>query len=111
MLLPASWPFSMGLRVVGTKGAVEYAFRAAGPSVEMGRQTAPGVTLFLDTGEPRPVEVPAQDAYEAEIAYFVDCVRRGVPAERASPDDGYLALQVALAARESLDRGRPIALE
>jgi predicted dehydrogenase len=110
MLLPSSWPFSMGLRVVGTQGAVEYAFRAAGPSVEMGRQSAPGVTLYLDNGEPRPIEVASYDAYVAEIVYFVDCVRRGIPAERASPDDAYLALELALAARQSLDTGSPIDL-
>jgi predicted dehydrogenase len=49
---------------------------------------------------------PAQvDPYAAECDYFVDAIRRGNSADRATPADALQALAVSLAARDSLERG------
>src|SRR5207253_130130 len=72
MLLPDGYPFSMGLRVVGERGTVEYGFRAGGVSVEMGRQEGTGLVVYAPDRPPEPISAPLQDAYEAEVAYFVD---------------------------------------
>ncbi len=109
-LFPGSWPFTMGLRVLGAAGAIEYAFRAAGPSVEMGMQREPGLTLYREGSDPLGIPVAARSAYETEVEYFVDHARRGEPVALGTPEDGYRALAVALAARRSLDEGRPIDL-
>jgi predicted dehydrogenase len=55
---------------------------------------------------------PAQvDPYAAECDYFLDAIRRGNTADRATPADALQALAVALAARESLERdGERVAL-
>lgn len=106
--LPEGYPFSMGLRVVCERGAVEYVFRAAGTSVEMGRQEGTRLVVYEPDREPEPVATPVRDAYEAEVAYFVECVRRDEPALAAPPEAARLALEVALAARQSLETGQPV---
>ena len=104
MMMPESYPFSSRLEVLCERGALEYAFRAGGRSVEMGGGVNE-LTLFPDGGEPLRLDPPQIDPYVAECAYFLDAVRGGSPADRATPADGRMALAVALAARESLERG------
>ena len=111
MMMPESYPFSSRLEVLCERGALEYHFRAGGRSVEMGAGVN-DLTLYPnDAGaDPTPLTVPQADPYTAEIAYFVECATAGQPATRATPGDARLALRVALAARESLDRGGTIAI-
>ncbi len=109
-LLPDSYPFTATLRVLCERGCLEYRYRAAGRSVEMGLGLDSTLTLYPDGGEPRRVAVEPVDPYQAEIAYFVDRIARGEPARQASPEAAREALRVALAARESLERGEPVSL-
>jgi predicted dehydrogenase len=110
MLMPEGYPFSMGLRVIGEGGTVEYGFRAGGVSVEMGRQAGTSLAVYAPGREPEPLTPPLHDAYEAEVAYFVDCVRRGQPPTVTTPEDALAALRVALAAVDSLGSGQVVAL-
>ncbi len=102
MTMPDSYPFSSSLQVLCERGAIEYTFRAGGRSVEMGTGVN-DLILYPETGEPIRLEIPQLDPYVAECAYFVDCVRRGQPAVRATPDDARTAVRVALAAKSALD--------
>ncbi len=63
------------------------------------------LTLFPNTGDPVKLTPPQDDPYGAECAYFLECVAAGHPAARGTPAEARLALRVALAARESLERG------
>jgi predicted dehydrogenase len=104
MMMPESYPFSSRLEVLCEQGALEYAFRAGGRSVEMGGGVNE-LTLFPVEGEPLRLEPAQSDPYANECAYFLDAIRHGSPADRATPADGLQALAVALAARESLEQG------
>ncbi len=104
MTLPESYPFSSRLEVLGETGALEYHFRAGGRSVEMGAGINE-LTLFATEGDPERLAPEQIDPYAAECAWFVQCVRDGTPADRATPADARTALAVALAARESAERG------
>lgn len=104
MMMPESYPFSSRLEVLAENGAVEYAFRAGGRSVEMGGGVNE-LTLFLSEGEPMRLEPTQIDPYLNECSAFIDAIRDGSGAGRATPADGRLALAVALAARESLEKG------
>lgn len=104
MTMPGSYPFSSRLEVLGERGALEYRFRAGGRGVESGVGENE-LTAFPNEGDPVRVTPPQTDPYVAEIAYFVDCLRTGRSAERATPADARQALRVALAARASLERG------
>lgn len=50
-------------------------------------------------------------AMKEEIAYFVDCVRRGKPPEIIRPEEALAALKVALALVRSSEEGREVILE
>lgn len=110
MMMPESYPFSSRFEVLCERGAIEYHFRAGGRSVEMGAGLN-DLTLYPNSGDPQRLTPEQHDPYAAEVAYFIDCVRTGVPATRATPDAARLALRVALAARQSLERdGAPVSL-
>jgi predicted dehydrogenase len=104
MMMPESYPFSSRLEVLCDGGAMEYAFRAGGRSVEMGAGVN-ALTLFPNEGDPLTLAPTQADPYAAECAYFIEAIRTGTPPDRSTPTDGLQALAVALAARESLERG------
>ena len=90
-------------------GAVEYHYRASGGS---SGQTGPERRVELyEPGKPaHPLGVETGNPYDREIAYFVACVREGSPPETIRPEDARLAVEVALAARASLETGAPVDL-
>ncbi len=103
-MMPESYPFCSRLEVLCETGAMEYSFRAGGRSVEMGAGVNE-LTYFPTNGDPMLLAPSQTDPYAAECAYFIDCIRQNTPAHRATPADALQALAVALAARESLERG------
>jgi predicted dehydrogenase len=102
MLMPDSYRFTSSLQLLCERGAVEYDFRAGGRSLEEGEPTN-RLTLFPETGSPEALSAEQVDPYLAECRYFVECIRAGVPADRATPADARVALAVALAARQALE--------
>ncbi len=102
MMMPDSYPFSSELHLLGSGGAAEYRFRGQGPDIDTGASRN-DLWVFPNNGPASELAAPRVNAYEAEIAYFVDCVRSGRPADRATPKVARRALQVALAAARSLD--------
>jgi predicted dehydrogenase len=77
-------------------------FRAGGVSVEMGG----GASLIVREADRSYSLTPKPgDAYENEVAYFVDCARKGVPPERGTAEHARLAVATADAARRSLATG------
>jgi predicted dehydrogenase len=109
MMMPESYPFTSGLDVLCENGAIEYHFRAGGRSFEIGEPTNT-LTVYRTEGDPEPLTVEQSDPYENEVAYFIECVRSGTPANRATPEDALAALRVALAARASAEQETTIDL-
>ncbi|MEZ4497614.1 MAG: Gfo/Idh/MocA family oxidoreductase [Thermomicrobiales bacterium] len=103
MLMPDSYRFTSSLHLLGERGALEYDFRAGGRSLEEGEGTNQ-LMLFPGEGDPAEIEASQVDPYLAECSYFIECVRSGQPAERATVADARVALGVALAARQALER-------
>jgi predicted dehydrogenase len=107
--MPADYPFTMTLKVLCERGSVEFAFRAGGVSVEMG---GGGTSLMVyEPGKAYKLEAKAGDAYEGQIAYFVDCIKANSPPALGTAEQGRLAVQLSLAARESLEGGKVVALK
>jgi predicted dehydrogenase len=104
MMMPDSYPFSSRLEVLCEHGALEYAFRAGGRSVEMGAGVNE-LTYFPSNGDPMLLAPTQTDPYAAECACFIDLIRENKRPTQGTPADGLQALAVALAARESLERG------
>lgn len=109
MMMPESYPFTSALDILCEDGAIEYHFRAGGRSFEIGEPTNT-LTVYRSKGDPETLTVEQADPYESEIAYFIECVRTGSPAGRATPQDGLAALRVALAARASAEQGTTVDL-
>ena len=104
MMMPDSYRFSSELHVLGADGAAEYRYRAVAQDVG----GPPGLNelwYYPAAGLAEELSVSLAGPYEAEIAYFLECVHTGRPAERATPAMGRDALRVALAATRSLDEG------
>ncbi|MGC4108066.1 MAG: Gfo/Idh/MocA family oxidoreductase [Thermomicrobiales bacterium] len=109
MVMPDSYPFSSRFEILCESGAVEYHFQAGGRSVDVaGGKNA--LVLYRNEGDPELVTVEQTDAYENEIAAFVDCVREGKQPEQGTPADAFTALRVAVAAKESAETGALVTL-
>lgn len=109
MMMPESYPFTARIDVLCERGAIEYNFRAGGRSFEFGEPTNE-LTLFPNEGDPEPITLEPSDAFYNEAAYFLDCVRHGIPADRSRPIDALAALDVALAAQKSAETGERVHL-
>ncbi|RPJ42537.1 MAG: gfo/Idh/MocA family oxidoreductase, partial [Chloroflexi bacterium] len=106
--MPRDYPFSAGVRVLCERGTVEYAFRASGANFQTG---AKNYLVLHEPGKPdQPVSFTPGDAFENELAYFVNCVRAGKLPETVTAQDGRLAVQICQASLESLLTRQPVAL-
>ena len=109
MMMPESYPFTSSIQVLCEAGALEYNFQAGGRSVEEGTGRNE-LMLFPNEGAPQQITPEQADPYAAECAYWIECIRTGQPAVRATPVDARSALKVALAARRALDENGLVAV-
>ena len=108
--MPRDFPFTAGIRVMGEKGLVEYHFRAAGASFEQG-QPVSYLLVHTDGMPNQKLKPKAGDGYENEIAYFVECIEKDSPPEIVTAEDARLAVQVAMACRQSIETGENVRVE
>ncbi len=108
-MMPEGFPFSTGLRAICERGVLEYRTRSGVPGIEQGSHYQellvhepcwPAEKLYCEPG----------DAYDREIAYFIDCIRRNEPPQIVTLQDARLAVQTSLAVVESLNSGRAVYL-
>jgi predicted dehydrogenase len=100
VLMPLSYPFRTHLRVVCEEGAIETRFQM---DPAKGQQTF--LMRYPTSGTPFVPAIPDEDPYWAECRYFVDCVQSKADPARTSGEAARDGLQVALAAKRSLERG------
>ena len=108
VLMPGGYPFTMTLWVLCEEGSVEFTFRAGGTGVETGTASGTNLMVYQAGSEPRALPAPGGDGYEAQVAYFVECVREKHLPEQCTPEQGRLAVRTALAARESLESNQVV---
>jgi predicted dehydrogenase len=63
--------------------------------------------MLVRDGQRRPVTVKAGMGYEHEIAYFLDCVRKGKRPRAVEPASAALSVKIVEAEAKSLKTGRP----
>jgi predicted dehydrogenase len=97
-IMPLSFPFSTSLRVVCEEGALDLNWYWGGefPISE--------VKLYPQQGQPEILSIPGYDPYEAECRYFVDCVQGKTDPALLSIDAACTSLNIALAAKLSLEQ-------
>jgi UDP-N-acetylglucosamine 3-dehydrogenase len=103
-IMPMDFPFTTGFRVLCENGLIEYFFRAGGASFEIGEPQS-HVLIFEAGKPPEPVELETGDGFERELEYFVDCVEENKKPEYVTAAEARLAVQVALASRQSIEGG------
>ena len=109
-MLPQDYPFTAGLKLVCERGVIEYHFRAGGASFEQGKPVS--YLLLHEEGNPsQPIPFDAGDGYYNELAYFMECVVKDTLPSLVTPQDARLAVQTALACRQSLEQGQTIQLD
>lgn len=77
-----SYPFSMEFTVAGDRGVVEYS--------SAGRP----MTVYWADGSREQAGLPAKDAYEAELEYFLACCLNGSPPVECPPAESSLAVKL-----------------
>ena len=105
--LPQASPFTSTIDVAGTQGMASYRLIAGAPTdggegtnlSEITKTTPVGVTR-IDVSDNRP--------YTQEVAYFLDCIRKGTRPARSDVRSSMVALSVSLAARTSLETGAKV---
>jgi len=108
-LMPESFPFSTRLLVVGTRGALEYTFRVSA-NVQERESASHYFRLYKSGGESEPA-TSSEDAYVAQLRYFVQCVAERQPPRLCPPEESCQVMQVMSALRQSADCGQIITLD
>lgn len=104
--MSANYPFTMGARLLGEKGTIEFKYEAK-QLLRGGAETS--LVKYLNgAGEPERVEVAPGDGYYNEIRYFADCVLEGREPNIAPPEECIRVLRVIEAVRESLENAELI---
>ena len=102
---PQGTPFRQRLEVAGTKGLLE---------VDLGKSSPYTMYLKQEEGAKAGVVIPevplSEDPYTREIKHFVECVKSDT-LPSILPEDGVRAVEIALAALESVKTGRAVEVE
>ncbi len=110
-LMPAGFPFTATIRVLGEKGCAQYPFGAPATLDPQAAATAEGDLVIYRAGQvPECPSYARRNPYLVEIEYFIGCVARGQAPEIATLQEARTVLGIALAARESLETGRTVGL-
>lgn len=109
-LMPETWPFTAGIRVVGSEGSLEYIFRVAG-NIEERASASNMLTLYtFQNGVSRP-EVSEEDAFVAQLQYFTRCIAQKERPAVCPPQESYEVMRLMTLCRKSADRGQPVTID
>jgi len=108
-LMPEGWPFTTGIHIVGTKGALEYTFRV-GANIQERDQASHYFRVCKNDGTTREPEASTEDAFVAQLRYFVKCVAENQPPRVCPPEETCQIMQVMTASRQSAECGKIISL-
>jgi predicted dehydrogenase len=108
--LPEGAPFTTSLELIGTGGLIDYDFSAAAPTATEPGAGVNSYRLATPTDSTNET-LPSVDAYARQAAYFLECLRHGTDPAYCPTASAVLALDVALAARQSLLSGETVLLE
>jgi predicted dehydrogenase len=108
-LMPSLWPFTTGIHVLGTQGALEYMFRV-GANIQERDQASHFFRLYKNNGAVSEPTVSTEDMFVAQLCYFAHCVAQRQPPRLCPPEETCQVMQVMTASRQSVESGQIIAL-
>jgi predicted dehydrogenase len=95
--------FTVKFEIAGDKGLIDF----------YNKETAPINVAQKDAGDAKkagvaiPESPTAQNPYFLELQHFIDCIEKGC-APSITADDGMRAVEISLAALESIKTGKPV---
>ncbi|PWC06368.1 gfo/Idh/MocA family oxidoreductase [Mycetocola zhujimingii] len=108
--LPEGAPFTTGLELLGSDGLLDYDFAADAPTASTPDSGVNSYRLATPAGSTADT-LSRLDHYTRQAEYFLECVRNGTDPVFCPTASAVLALDVALAARQSLLSGETVLLE
>jgi predicted dehydrogenase len=109
LMMPEAWPFTTGIYILGTEGALEYTFRV-GANIQERERASHFFRLYKNDGTVNEPTASNEDMFVAQLRYFVRCVAEHQPPRLCPPEETCQVMQVMTASRQSADSGRVIAL-
>jgi len=100
--MTVGYPFTMRIRVLGTKGTLEFSWIAG---FNIGTESTSSFFWYRPGKEVEKVKVDSYDGYGKEIEYFVQCIIDGKDTEIVSEQSIMQVLATIISAKESLTKG------
>ena len=100
--MTAGYPFTMRMRVLGTKGTLEFSYTAG---ENIGTESASSLMWYRPGEKGEKVKADHYDPYGKEIEYFAGCIVNEKDTETVSEESVIQVLASILAAKESLSKG------
>lgn len=104
--MPEGYPFTMQLRIVGSKKAFEYIMKA-GKNLEDVASAGRAAYLYGE-GESKKLSIEEKDAYTTELQHFVNCIDAGETSDIINMRQVREVLCTIRALNQSLEEGREI---
>ena len=99
-LMPVGYPFTATFCAVFENASVEFDCRLD-----------KSLVVYKPGEDPFYPKLDSPDGYQNEIDYFISCVRDDVDINDATGEQGAMALEVALLAKDSLERGCEVVID
>jgi predicted dehydrogenase len=106
-LMPESWPFTASLLVLGTEGALEYTFRV-GANIQERERASHFFRLYKRDGTVSEPAASIEDAFVAQLRYFVRCVAERQSPRLCPPEETCQVMQVMTASRQSAESSQVV---
>ena len=106
MEMPDGYPFSVGYRIVGDKGGIEYNFSAG---FNIHAESTSCLAYYENGGERKVLEVAPKDVYQSEIEAFLSSLSGENPLP-VQQEETLEVLKLAKAIADSLESGEPMEL-
>jgi predicted dehydrogenase len=102
--MSSGYPFTMFFKAAGTKGTVEFYYKA-GYNIGERDASSSELRIFRNNMEPVIMKIEQHDPYEDQFRYFLTCVEEGKQPERIPHHENLDVIQALVALRESADTG------
>lgn len=106
-LMPSSWPFTAGIRVSGSCGAVEYTFRSAKDIAEHGGSHEQ-LTLYRADGNVEQLAVEQQNVFATQLKHFAACIENRSTVQVCTGEESYTVMTLMSASRQSAETGEAV---
>ncbi|MGI6466610.1 MAG: Gfo/Idh/MocA family protein [Sphaerochaetaceae bacterium] len=107
--MQTGYPFSFSVKIVGTKATVEYSYSAGATIADRSGSKCEMKVWKKDQGLTE-LEVKSFDAYQKQMAYFINCLKENKQPEIITIDESLEVIKMIDAIHKSADIGEVVRL-